>query len=278
MDENTGKVSHWQDFPKYKKSFCYQDVMYGFAGANRVYILFLYNMQKLSVDERKSEDVNLLNWVAQVAKDEKLDFMMMRYDGTLQVFGYLADFDALYDSSSGGLTVEQHGIGSGSQSQVYKDNKSSPCPRSPIQAIIDKNELALKQLERKVRRRGAAIESISIDEKITECQEMGSDPFTGGGIVMTKHISQDKIFAEQLSVLSSIDGVAAMNNTYAFCSLDPTVEKAKLDKLGFKPNQKSSLDTVTEKKDTLIYQMVSDDFASMKHKQQTKSSAKKLNV
>ncbi|WP_447757285.1 hypothetical protein [Aeromonas veronii] len=274
-----GKITHWQDFPRYRKSFCYQDVLYGFAGANNVLRLFLQYMKKQPEQERIGFDVRLLDDLAALAGANKVDFMMMRYQGTLQVFGYLTQgAGTLYNSSSGQLlTVEQHGIGSGARSTAYAQKKGSPCPTEPIKAIIKSNEDALKKLERETRKKKLEIKSISIDDKMLVCTAAGGDPLTGGGCVMTKRISQNNVFDEQIAVLDSIDGIAASYNSFAFCSLDPAKEKENLDRLGFKPGH--SVKPSQDDKDFDMYQRLSDDFSQLlSSRRTTTESKKKLNV
>lgn len=274
-----GKITHWKDYQKFRKSFCYQDVLYGFAGTNSALRLFLQYMKQQPEQQRIGFDITLLDNLAAQAEEHKVEFLMMRYQGNLQVFGYLKEGTGkLYNSSSGQLlTVEQHGIGSGARSIAYAQKKGSPCPTEPIKAIIKANEDALRKLERVTRKKKLKIESISIDDKMLACEAAGGDPLTGGGCVMTKRISQNNVFDEQIAVLDSIEGVAASYNSFAFCSLDPAKEKENLDKLGFKPSH--SVKPSQDDKDFDMYQRLSNDFSQLlSSRKTTTESKKKLNV
>lgn len=223
FQDSEGKAVKCIDYDNYLKIITVNGVLYGFAGANSMYSLFLeYELgRKVGMN-----DVQFLDELASVGKQNMQEFIIMRYENELRSFGYLGD--DIYDSSSEPLRVTYHAIGSGSKTKVYKKHKSDMSPRIPISKIIDTNSKATKK----------ATIGTSIMDLVHACYQSGGDYGTGGKINMTTMQSEMDVVSEQVSLLATISGQAASFNAVAVCSLDASTERRKLESKGVHPSTK----------------------------------------
>lgn len=212
-----GAVVGWRDYSNYRKAIEFNGVLYGFAGHNDYYIELLEEL-KIGTD-----DIDVLDFLAQDAKSTNRSFAVIRFLDELRIFGYLDK--TLYDSSSTILNVDYYGIGSGAKSKVYNKHKSNVSPMVPIKKIIETNDRAVKK-------------ALKNDARITKaqygsiCAQAGGDNGTGGVINMTTTQNVEAIVQDQLDTLRAIDAEAASLGAVAVCSIDESYEKKKLDKLG----------------------------------------------
>ncbi len=223
IDPKTGKLQSWKDYDDYLKAIEYNGKLYGFAGSNRFFLLFLLNMQA-----NKFTDVQILHALARMAKKESDDFLIMRYDTELHCFGYLSDSDSLYDINSAPLKTDKYAIGTGAYTPTYKRHQKNISAMFPIKQIIAVNGKALLKAEKKANGR-------PIDHSLV-CLKAGGDHGTGGEIKMTTLQTEKNVVQAQIDVLKRISSEANASRAVAVCSFDTQVEKEKLEKLGVKPS------------------------------------------
>ncbi|MFA0613906.1 hypothetical protein AB4582_06730 [Vibrio splendidus] len=224
IDAKSGQLQSWKDYDDYLKAIECDGKLYGFAGSNRFFLLFLLNLQ-----QKKYTDVQILHALAGMAKKEKDSFLIMRYDTELHCFGYLSDSDSLYDINSAALETDKYAIGTGAYTPTYKRHQTNISAMFPIKQIIVVNEKAVAKAEKKAK--GQPIDHPFI------CLKAGGDHGTGGEIKMTTLQTESNVVQAQINVLKRISSEANASRAVAVCSFDSQVEREKLENLGVKPNK-----------------------------------------
>lgn len=246
VDPKTGHLMSWKDYDEFLKAIEYDGKLYGFAGSNKFFLLFLLNMQA-----GKYNDVQILHALAGMAKQQSDSFLIMRYDTELHCFGYLSDSNSLYDINSAALNTDKYAIGTGAYTPTYKKHQKNISAMFPIRQIIAVNEKALAKAEKRAKGQ-------SIDHSLV-CFQAGGDHGTGGEIKMTTLQTETNVVQAQINVLKRISSEANASRAVAVCSFNAQVEKEKLEKLGVKPNKTEQIlsDEEEELMDNLYVQMAS---------------------
>ncbi|AYV12973.1 hypothetical protein [Shewanella algae] len=221
--QSAGVTVSCKDYDGYRKVIDVDGVLYGFAGANSMFHLFL--VHELGAKFGMT-DVEFLDQLADSGKQNSQEFVIIRYSGELRTFGYLGG--EVFDSTSEPLKCSFYGIGSGAKTRVYNKHKNGASPMTPISKIIQMNAKTVKKFS----------SSAAIMDLVHACHSAGSDYGTGGKINMTTTQSSMEVVREQARLLETISGHAAAYNAVAVCNFDASVEKSKLEKKGVKPSTK----------------------------------------
>ena len=236
VDKSNGMITKWFDSAKYKKTINIDGVMYGFAGLNTLYKIFLENYS----DRETSEDI--LDAVVELAKNNIAQFMLMRYDGeNLKIFAYsppnaLHRVPEIYKISSD-LPIETdcYAIGSGKDSKMYLKHQFNASPQVPIHQIISTNKTALskkkyRHLVLKVSK-GNTLTTAESLELYKACSLKGGDLFTGGIVNMCKNATKQEII-EQVAIMEDMDKQAKASGAVCASPINAALEKAHLESLG----------------------------------------------
>ncbi|CAK2502978.1 conserved hypothetical protein [Vibrio crassostreae] len=223
----------WLDSEPYRKALSLDGVMYGFAGTNLVYRVFLENY----TNEENSEF--LLDTCVQFARNKAMQFFIIRYDGeNLKLFSYSPPSEQSQEilriSSDPVIDKDCYVIGSGKHSKVYKKHKSNKNAKLPIFKIISANSVGMKKggvlhLESKV-----ANDELTLNESVEAfhaCQKKGGDIFTGGEVKMNRNATQQEINV-QVEVLKQMDAQAKAANAVCASPVDANLEVKSLNSLG----------------------------------------------
>lgn len=232
VDKN-GIVKGWVDSQGYKKSLSIDDVLYGFAGTNSMFKLFLENY----TDKSSSED--LLDTIVSYAETHRIQFSIIRYDGELKLFAYSPpnqhnQAEIYKTSTDKAINQNYYAIGSGKYSKAYKANKINKMAQVPIYKIISANEAGLRKANMVDLASNAASKKITNDDSkraYQACQKQGGDLFTGGEVNMTKNATRDEIL-EQVAILEQMDSHAKAMGAVCASPIHAESEIKQLESLG----------------------------------------------
>ncbi|EKO3472633.1 hypothetical protein NTH41_001323 [Vibrio fluvialis] len=228
-----GMPVKWFDPKDYRKTIMIDDVMYGFAGTNVMYKLFLEHYTT------KEEAESLLDLLVHLAKERKVQFFIIKYCGeALRLFAYSPPNQfspEIYRISvDPAIDRDTYAIGSGKFSKEYKKNRMSKHAQVPIRKIINANALGLKKqgmLDLDMR---VATSLLSIDESrqaYQACQLKGGDLFTGGEIKMSKSATRQEI-ADQIALLDRMDNESKANGAVCASPVNAISEVKELNCIG----------------------------------------------
>lgn len=251
---NTNLPLSWLDSDEYLKTIRVDDSLYGFAGTNLVFKMFLMKY------ESKESSIQLLDSLVEYSKVKSMQFFIMRYDcmeNELRLFAYSPknqrDPEIYKISSDNILEADYYAIGSGKFSKYYKKFKLNACPTVPIEKIIQANNEALERGGLSHISKSAAVGPI--DEVISKqayqlCKQRGGDIFTGGKINMSINASADKI-AEQVAIMDQMDKNAKALGAVCASPIDAQVEVKQLEKFGQSAISSGTVD-MTPERETLF--------------------------
>lgn len=233
VNNSLGIPTRWFDVSDFHKSVTIDGVVYGFAGTNAMFKMFLM----MYSDKASSEF--LLDTIVEKARMLSIQFFIMRYDGVkLRLFAYSPKNDQgeeIYRiSTNPEINQSYHAIGSGSQSKEYKRNRLNTSAILPIRKIIKANFAGMKkqgmlQLNKKVLQ-----EEISPDESrdaFIACQAKGGDLFTGGEVNMSQLNSNTDI-KKQINIMNDMDLMAKANNSVCASPINAGLEIEQLNRIG----------------------------------------------
>lgn len=209
--------------------------MYGFAGANVMFKLFLQHYTT------KEDSEFLLDTIVDLAKKKQVQFFIIRYEEDLKLFAY-SPFNAGGDESPEILRISTdpvidrklYAIGSGKYSKEYKKNKLNKSAQVPIRKIITANNLGLKKagmldLDKKV-----ALGTMTIDESkqaYIACKSKGGDLFTGGDVIMTKSVTKQQR-DKQIAIMEQMDQQAKASGAVCASPVNASLEVKQLASMG----------------------------------------------
>lgn len=245
VDNQTSFITKWFDSSKYKKTINIDGVMYGFAGLNAIYKLFL----EYYTSKEKSEE--LLDAIVELAKKNKAQFMLMRYDGNdLKIFAYsppndLYKIPEIYKSSSDEpLETDSYAIGSGKHSKMYIQHQLNGNVMTPIHKIIfaNKTELSKKKYKQllKIVAEGNTLNEAQAVCLFQACNKKGGDLFTGGNVNMCNIATKADIL-EQVAIMDKMDQEAKAFDAVCSSPIDAVLEKEHLEQLGHSAVSKSKV-------------------------------------
>lgn len=235
VDKYTNLPIQWFDNTDFLKSLCIDNVLYGFAGANTMFKQFLINYTT------KEESENLLDSLVEVACQDKIQFFIMRFDGTLKLFAYSPpdlsnpNSDEIYRVSTDPIIDKStYAIGSGKYSKEYKKNIMNKNAQVPIRKIISANVVGLKKagmVELSITDSSGPMTTDVSEKAFFACLQKGGDLFTGGEVRMTKHANKE-IIDNQISVLDNMDMKAKAVGAVCASPVNASFEVAQLKSLG----------------------------------------------
>ncbi len=233
---NRGLPQRWLDPVGYRKTIMIDDVLYGFAGANVMYKIFLENYTTLDESEF------LLDTCVDFAKQASIQFFIIRYDGqNLKLFAYSPPGDEniiqpeIYRVSKDPcIEKEMYAIGSGKYSKEFKRNRNNKNSSFIIQKIIAANKLGMKKqgmldLGQTVMKRVLTLEESA--QAYHACRDRGGDVFTGGDINMSQNATKQQI-REQVELLERMDQEAKAANAVCASPVDAASEVRELSSQG----------------------------------------------
>lgn len=235
IEPKKGYMLKWFDSPDYRKTITIDDVMYGFAGANVIYKLFLMNYTD------RDSSLNVLDLLVELAKRERVQFSILRFDGeALKLIAYSPEDDfgnpEIYKiSGDEPLNTNIYAIGSGKDSKMYKKHRSNEQAQAPVYKIIAANNNGLKKATCK-----RVMSKISKGHVLTEdeswdlfgaCKNKGGDLFTGGKVNMSKNASKADI-DRQVMIMDQMDKQAKAAGAVCASPINAALEKKNLESLG----------------------------------------------
>ncbi len=246
----------WFDSDAYLKTVTINDAMYGFAGTNAIYKIFLMQYKMVKQDSNA-----VLDMLVKLAQQERVQFSIIRYESEkLQLFSYSPandkDNEVLRFSKDPHLPVSIYAIGSGKYSKQYKKNKINKNAKTPIYKIISANKTAFRknnmlELNDKVEKEQLTIEESK--KAYLACSKHGGDLFTGGNINMSQNITDSKI-QSQIRILDNMDKQAKANNAVCASPINAKLEIEQLRKMGQCAVTKHKFDN-TPRHNTLLQEM-----------------------
>lgn len=239
IDAN-GYIKKWVDTPNYKKTIMLDGAMYGFAGTNVIFKIFLeiYN----SNPNAKNEAEEILDTVVEFAKLNQIQFMIIRHDEKgLKMFAYspahpLRGVPELYKVSTDSIIdTDIYAIGSGKESKMYVKHHQNKQPTVPIYKIISTNKSALtkkrfRELVKSVDG-GKQLSVLESKELHTACNQKGGDLFTGGVVNMCKSATKKEI-QDQIVLMDRMDSLAKAAGAVCASPINAIREKQHLEALG----------------------------------------------
>lgn len=223
----------WFDSTDFLKTLTIDDVMYGFAGTNIMFKMFLQNYTTV----QQSEFV--LDTLVSFAKNNKIQFFIIRFDGdALKLFAYSplesGSPEILRTSKDPIIDKAIYAIGSGKYAKEFSKNKTAMSAQVPIRRIIAANVIGLKKGKVSALDKLAASRPLTLDEssKVYQaCKSKGGDIFTGGEVNMTQHATQQQI-KKQIDILDRMDQRAKAAGAVCASPVDATLEVKQLQLMG----------------------------------------------
>lgn len=261
-----GMVAKVSDSPDYFKIANINDVLYGFAGTNYIYKIFLQHYDAAS----NASDM-LLDSLVALAKQNKIQFSFLRFDGELREFAYSPpDADGqneiFLDSKSKPLSTKMYAIGSGKVSKMYRQGKMNPMVCYPIKRIIGANNTALSKKKYEEVRAKLNGTPLSEDEAILvyrACHKAGGDIFTGGEVrVMERSTKVTTIddAKKQVQILDQLDAQAKSQGLTCASPINAEKEISQLVSLGVNPVRAGEIDADLQESE--IYKSVARSLES----------------
>ena len=233
VDKKSNLPIKWFDSINYLKTISINNVLYGFAGTNAVFKAFLTHYTT------KDNSIFLLDSLVIKAKEERIQFAIIRYDGiSLRFFCYSPasiDIPEIFRISSDPSINRNHfSIGSGSKSKMYKRYKIKECSKLPIRKIIKANIEGLKKSGMLNVDNIFAVRRLTDEESQSAyyaCAKRGGDIFTGGEIRDCKE-SDDMQRAEQIDIMNKMDAQAKAAGAVCASPFNASLEVNELNRIG----------------------------------------------
>lgn len=235
-------VVQWFDDTNIEKNIRIDDNLFGFAGTNVLYKMFLERYYLVSDTDR------LLDMIIEVAKSRKAQFFILKYNITLdelKLFAYSPPIDdgandapEIYRISKDPvITKSVYAIGSGKDSKAYKKNHGHKIPRYPISQIISANDLGLRKQNLLQLLEEVKVRHLTYDEAgnaYRACFGKGGDLFTGGEIIMSSSAmnATAKKVAEQVALLNAMDKSSKAQGAVCASPINASLEVRELHSMG----------------------------------------------
>ncbi|MFQ2252192.1 hypothetical protein ACK33C_04070 [Aeromonas hydrophila] len=223
----------WFDSTDFLKTLTIDDVMYGFAGTNFMFKMFLQNYTTV----QQSEFV--LDTLVSFAKTNRIQFFIIRFDGVaLKLFAYSppesGNPEILRTSRDPIIEKTIYAIGSGKYAKEFSKNKTAMSAQVPIRRIIAANIIGLKKSKVSDLDKVAALRPLTLEQSSMvyhACKSKGGDIFTGGEVNMTQHATQQQI-KKQIDILDRMDQRAKAVGAVCASPVDATLEVKQLQLMG----------------------------------------------
>ncbi|SIO21714.1 MULTISPECIES: hypothetical protein [Pseudoalteromonas] len=265
IDTGSNIPNKWFDSDDYLKTITIDDVMYGFAGTNVMFKMFLQYY------ESRDTSIQLLDTLVLFAKENRVQFFIIRYEiDELRLFCYSPQnpdssvpCEIFRISKDPIIDKDYYAIGSGKYSKQYKKNRRNSSAQIPIRSIINANLSGLKK--------GDMVELTNkvLSNKLTPeesnkvfwaCKNKGGDLFTGGKINMSKNATRT-VLAKQVQIMDEMDKSAKAQGAVCASPVDACLEIQQLNQLGQYSVSPYKV-TVTDKETDLLARMKSTFIAS----------------
>ncbi|MFL1907216.1 hypothetical protein [Plesiomonas shigelloides] len=258
VDKLSNLPTKWFDSTDFLKTLSIDDVMYGFAGTNVMFKLFLQNYTT------RDESEFVLDTLVQLAKQNQVQFFIIRYDGTeLKLFAYSPPHpedpkspEICRFSQDPAIDKGIYAIGSGKFSKEFKKHRANKNAQVPIRKIITANQLGLKKARMLDLDQKVASGTLSLEESkqaYLACKSKGGDLFTGGEVKMTKNATRQQI-AEQVAILNRMDQQAKASGAVCASPVNASLEVKQLNSLGQYAVSPNTIDA-SEKRSILFNKM-----------------------
>jgi hypothetical protein len=233
VDNEKNLPIRWYDCPNFRKTIIIDGVMYGFAGTNAMFRLFLQNYTTLQ------KSIDLLDTLILMAKQQRIVIFFIRYDGTdLRLFAYSPLSEGspeIYKiSTDAPLNLKSYAIGSGKYSKQYKKYAIGNHPQLPIRKIIQANKIGMRKndiLELDKRAKQGNIPLSESRRAYQACSSKGGDLFTGGEVKMIKAATQE-IINQQVDLLIKMDKEAIAHGAVCTSPINALKEVENLRQAG----------------------------------------------
>lgn len=234
VDVKTNLPLKWFDSSNFKKNILIDDVVYGFAGTNAMFKVFLETYDTAENSEY------VLDTVVELAKKYRVQFFVLRYDGTaLKLFAYSpkavnqgVQMPEIHRISSDPVIDKGiYAIGSGKFSKEYKKHKKDLSAQVPIRRIIAANNAGLRKAGLLDLDRRLASGTLTLEESkeaFLACSKKGGDVFTGGEIAMSRQNATKQEIAEQIAILNQMDATAKAMGAVCASPVNAVLEVAQL--------------------------------------------------
>lgn len=242
-------ATKWYDSKDFLKNMIIDGVMYGFAGSNAMFKIFLLNYCS-----KETSDF-VLDTVVQLAKKNRVQFFIIRYDGEeLKLFAYSPPADGSPEifriSADPCINRSAYAIGSGKFSKEYKKNKGEKSAQVPIRRIISANMKGLKcagmlDLDKRMANGIMTIEESKM--AFQACNRKGGDLFTGGDVNMSQNATREKIM-EQVAIMDRMDQQAKAVGSVCASPVDANLEVEQLRLMGLKAVSDHRIEDTEERK------------------------------
>jgi hypothetical protein len=223
----------WIDQKDFRKSVTIDGVIYGFAGTNAMFKMFLM------MYSGKASSEFLLDTIVEKARVMAIQFFIIRYDGEkLRLFAYSPKNEQNQEiyriSINPAIDQSFYAIGSGSQSKEYKRNRLNTSAVLPIRKIIKANFAGMKkkgmlQLNEKVLKEDVSPEESK--DAYFACQENGGDLFTGGEVKMSQ-LNTNTDIKKQINIMNNMDLKAKANNSVCASPINAGLAIEQLHRIG----------------------------------------------
>lgn len=257
----TNMPLRWFDSKAFLKTVVIDDVIYGFAGVNALWKEFLQNYTT------KDESEFVLDTIIQLAKKQRAQFFLLRYDGVqLKLFAYSprtpTEPEIFLFSKDPSIQKRSYAIGSGKDSKEYKKHKLSSSAQLPILKIIAANEKGLKQagmLDLDTRFAIGNLTDKESEQAFWACRNKGGDLFTGGEVTMSQNATKEQIM-EQVAIMNLMDQQAKANGAVCASPINAANEAKQLNNMGI--NAVSSHTIEPSEKRNALYEKMQASFLS----------------
>lgn len=235
VDKESNLPIRWFDDQEFLKTLTIDDVMYGFAGCNAMFKIFLAHYTC------KEDSEILLDTLVELAHKNQVQFFIIRYDGQLKLFAYsppnpstTENSEIFRVSTDPVIDKSTYAIGSGKFSKEFKRNQTNPSAQVPIRKIISANQLGLRKAGMLDLARNLTSGDITLDDSrqaYLACFNKGGDLFTGGEVRMTQNATREMI-QKQVAILERMDQQAKAVGAVCASPVNAGLEIKQLASIG----------------------------------------------
>ena len=229
----------WFDRSDLKKNLSIDGALYGFAGVNWFFQVFLESYTT------KEESIPLLDSLMKLAQQNNAQIFILRHaDNELRLFANSPKSDLYPEiykvSTDNVIDKTYYAIGSGKEAKQYKKNKRLENARIPISRIIQANTEGLRKSNLLYLNKKASEETITRDEAmaaVNACLSRGGDLFTGGDIFMSQTTTPSTIkeISEQVAISKQLNKEAKARSAICASPINAKLEVSHLRAAGQTP-------------------------------------------
>lgn len=234
VDKDTNLPIRWFDSEDFLKTVQIDNVMYGFAGTNIMYKMFLDLYTSLE------DSISLLDTLVEFAKLNGVQFFIIRYDSQLRLFAYSpavpeqGEPEIYRFSKDPIINKDIYAIGSGKYSKEYRKHRFNSNAQAPIRKIISANNTGFKKARVEDLIKKVVKDNLTPDESreaYLACRVKGGDLFTGGRVNMSKNADKD-FLKKQVQIMDKMDLRAKANNAVCASPVKASLEVEQLNRIG----------------------------------------------